>query len=177
MSSADRNLPADDESLAADAAMQREWAKIRDLVSRLAREAEEDEHSAEAQRTMALLAGFIERHRAALLARGGDPDRLSLGRLGLRLQEYIEAELQYQRAADEFLVLTANRADTEHDLVVSLLSDLQRLEALPPKSWEAMTEAERTPAEESLAELRAHRESLLAELPLAEREEWERRLT
>jgi hypothetical protein len=68
-----------------------------------------------------LLTGLVERHRKALLARGGDPAQLDPAVLTPHFQEFIDAEREYQKAEDALLIATANKADAEQALSIELL--------------------------------------------------------
>ena len=96
--------------------MRQEWAEMKEEVLRANREMEADDDEARAavaRRMNELLTGFVERHRKALLARGGDPAQFDVGVLTRHFQEFIDAEREYQKAEDALLIATANKAVAE----------------------------------------------------------------
>lgn len=156
--------------------MQREWAEIRDEVLRFVSGIPEEDRPEAARRMKVLMSGFLERHQQALAHRAGDSDRLEPVRFAQHFQRYFDAERAYQRGVDALLIATADKADAERAVSIQILQNLEDWEALPESVWEAMTPAERKEGYEALEHLREQRDAVLAELPLEQRQEWERRL-
>jgi hypothetical protein len=163
---------------AAEAALRREWAEIKEEVLRANRAIEDEDEKAEAaaRRMQELLTGFVERHRKTLRVLGADPALLDPAGLTERFQKFIDAEREYRQAEDALLIATANKAEGQQAVNILLLQKLEEWEALPDSAWDAMSPDERRQDYELLEQLRARCDEILAELPLQLRQEWERRL-
>ena len=156
--------------------MLREWAEIKSEALRAQRNLEEEQDPAEAQRLVDLLGGFVERHRQALLARGGDAAEVDPVRLKRKLDRFLKAEREYREVEDKLLSATADMADADRELTIQLLQALEQWEALPDSALEAMTPEQRAQGYEAFSQLKENRDSLCAGLPLELRREWGRRL-